>query len=674
MKKFASMATSLMLAAMMIVSSVSTAFAVTYEQTDAPKVGTDGVINITKTDTTDAKNPVKGAEFTAYKVLDFDGTYSVNADFNGVVEVKDLIHSSDDKVTGTYGTTTELEAQITKLVNHVYYDNVEFKTAPTSDTTDTDGLASIENLSYGVYLVIETKVPNDDTDKETQYNDASQPFLVAIPYWDNEYKNDTGEKVGAWQTEVNATPKNKAITIDKKMSSTNNVGADGKKTEQDADSYSIGDTIDYTIMMDIPDYGTAQDFQNKSAIETLLIQNYDKNAGSVAGMYLKGVEKLNALDLTISDVMSKGLTLDTNSIKLDVVDANGDKVLDAKGNEINLTGAEDANLDIGNLTSTVLGRLESYTVDNNEVTEFNRAQTNDNKTNDYVYKISQISPNTNPEGTTMNIQVAFASIYENKLQGCKLKLTYSAQLNGDAEVTQANSNTVKYEFSNKPNTTARKNVEDKNEVYTYEMDLTKLLNGEPADKFADADKAKFASVTFTMTGPSGTNINDNLAEMKFVEISAGNYYVWTEGDNKDITTIKEIHPSQNGTLNIKGLEAGTYTLTETASANGYSKLGSPITIVVEEVPVDGKLTGAVSAKYTIKDNDAGVVLETVMDSNNKATGVFKISINNPESQFTLPVTGGAGLWMFTICAGVILAIAIILFANAKKKKTNKKAE
>ena len=110
---------------------------------------------------------------------------------------------------------------------------------------------------------------------------------------------------------------------------------------------------------------------------------------------------------------------------------------------------------------------------------------------------------------------------------------------------------------------------------------------------------------------------------------AGAVFTLTDGAGKEITVTS----GEDGYAVIDGLDAGTYTLTETKAPDGYVKSDTPLTIV-------------------IPDN---------------ADGENVVSVSFANSQ--IPHTGGSGTLMFTIGGVVIIAMAgVLLLASRKKKK------
>ena len=655
MKKLASAATAILLGVIMALSCL-----VTVSAADTPTEADKGSIKLTKYNFNTDGEPVENAEFSAYRILNFDGkTYTVNEKFAGQVNVSDVVNVSASQAgTLSYGSTTELEAQITKLQNFIqtsetgqadYFNGTgESATNPAvkfSATTGADGIATIgkdaddnNTLPLGVYLVQETRVP-------IGYTVTTQAFLVAIPQW-----NQGTDGTGSWQYDITATPKDELLKVDKQMKDPAQ-GTDTNTTQ--ADSYSIGDTIPYVVTVKIPNYGKAVDNDTVTVTDDLLIKNVDS----------KGKDKYNALNLTFTDTLSKGLTLNLDSLVIKVLEAG------ESGADVPLT------------KGTTLAELESFTVDQTNVTKTAKSGEG---VGDYTAESTTVG-----DATQMTINIAWASL--DQYQGKTIQLTYSAQLNENAEVGNTNTNTVEYKFSNDPQqvmgeTASKTRTTDTDNVYTYQMDLTKKFNGEAADgTIINASTVEFELTTVVDT--AGNKV-DAPTQLKFIkETTNGHYTVWNGvvDNNKaysitDTTkttslgnVVTKLNPDNEGHLYVKGLEAGTYELKETKSLNGYTILTEPVTILVKEVEEGNPavVTQKVTA-YTMKWSDTdGKAVEKDELANADESGIFTITINNAKSQFYLPVTGGLGLWMFTIGGGIVMAGAIIFFSVIRKKKSKK---
>lgn len=623
MKKLVSKMMVMFLVGLMTMGCAVTAFADTSVDTskkgsisltkyDISTVEQDGEGNITSGES------VAGATFSAYRILDFDGkTYTVNASFvddqgQAQVEVSDIVNTSASQAgTLSYGSTDELQAQISGLQSYIADENIA---ATAAAVTGTDGKLTLSNLELGVYLVQETSVPEG-------YTVSTQAFLVAIPSWDQEAQDGAGE----WIYDISAKPKNEYLKVDKTIK-------DEKQGTQengtDEDSYSIGDVVPFTVTAKVPNYGKSVAYPDLTVTDNLLL--HDEN----------GIAKYNALKLEFTDTLDKGLTLDLSSLKVTILKADGSTETElVKGDTLAeltavTTTGEGDNISISGKT-TAAGK--DYTA----------------------------SKTANADGSTaMAIEIAWNSV--DQYQGQTIQLTYEAQLNEDAIVGDANKNTVEYKFSNDPQKATgeaddptRTGSTDENKVYIYEMDLTKKFNGQNASAAkVDASKVEFELYV--------KNADGTTTPLNVIETADGTYVIWTgEAAQGAATTL---NPSEAGSLVVKGFEAGIYELKETKSVSGYTVLAEPVDILVEEVKEGDPevVTGTVSAS-TLKYSDTGTAekADTLADEN--AEGKFTITINNAMNQFDLPFVGGSGIWMFTIVGAALMAISIIIYAGLHKK-------
>lgn len=92
-----------------------------------------------------------------------------------------------------------------------------------SDATDATGLATIGGLPVGLYYVTETTFGPDVT--------PAVPFVVSIPM-------TNPVDLSTWNYNVHVYPKNATTTAEKSV--------------EDADAVKIGDTIEWTVLADIP--------------------------------------------------------------------------------------------------------------------------------------------------------------------------------------------------------------------------------------------------------------------------------------------------------------------------------------------------------------------------------------------------------------------------------------
>ena len=442
-----------------------------------------------------------------------------------------------------------------------------------------------------------------------------------------------------------------------------------------SDSYSIGDTIPYTVTATIPNYGYTLGNPNKTVTTELLEK----------GEY----DKYNALKVEFTDILSKGLTLNMNHLAVPDSE-NPDKILPSdlgikildKDNSVIVDLTDDLNEG----KSKADGAINDASVTLKEVTGYSKDETTGKETNNG--KDFLVTTGLTEDGKTkLTVNISWDLL--DQYQGKQIQLTYSARLNEDAFIEIANTNDVKYNFSHDPQQSTGNPRTDitppDTETYTYQMNLTKLLNKESPDKVSGVDVTEVTFRLYTVTDDEeGNSIRTPLFVKQEIgedekPVKDGDCTICTDAtaeekitddENKTFAITQDIHLQSDGSLNVKGFKAGTYELEETKSVSGYTLLTKPITIEVEEVTdlTTKKVTGTVKA-YT-KDGTAQG--EWLTDEDGNEDGIFRITVNNVKKQFNLPQTGGAGLWMFTIAGGILMAAAIIFFHTLRTKKKKDK--
>lgn len=251
----------------------------------------------------------------------------------------------------------------------------------------------------------------------------------------------------------------------------------------------------------------------------------------------------------------------------------------------------------------------------------------------YTVKVSK-----NAGVTTLDVY--FTKAYLTTLNAtpgtCDFLFVYDAQLNKDAVLgVSGNTNDVNmiYNYTNNPtditvpgNTTT---------VYTWGIDLTKTGD----------DGSKLVGVEFTLKKAD--------AELSFVyddTISAYRYVVDADAESAS----KTLTTKTDGKLIIRGLDSGTYTLTETKTNDGYTLLKNPITITITGDNTNGTATATVDGK------DVSMVAD-----NGSASALIPITVVN-NTGFDLPQTGAAGTAIFAIAGIVIVAAAGALLIFRRK--------
>lgn len=563
---------------------------------------------------TDGKEPVSGAEFTAYKVANLTGKglftvvdayKDVKVTVDGTEWSLEKLLTQDEYIDGevhagsfTYTSSDIFQKLIPGLQEVSKTDTTGYKS---TESAENKGTYTFGNLPLGVYLVVETKVP-------AGYASASQSFLAAIPAWDNE--------ANKWNYDVTASPKDSPINPEKIISQSEH----GDKN----DAVAIGDLVAYEVTANLPYYGEALPTSWTAA--TTVYPTEEKFNDTVA-----------AMKYTFVDTMSKGLTFYNNT--------------EDKTDRDNMTITVDRGAGNGGLLTLEEGADKDYT----------------------------LTTATDPQTGETKITVDFNWAKINQYQGKTITFCYNATLNENAVVgvdgDNKNKNTVLVKYVQDPqiSTDVVSSDTSETEVYTYGFELTKLFENKAVPAGVDATAVEFTLTHYGVAqwvaiknGDSGkyTAYGKNMSDEK-LDIIAENEGKEVTINGEKYTITKALHPDSTGKLVVRGLNDETYTLEETKSVNGYSKLASVVDIVVtadEEQGNANKLDGTVTAKM------GDTTLTNLADND----GIFTLSVNNVKSQFDLPLTGGAGILMFTIGGGVVIAVAIIIFAQLRKKKTSAK--
>lgn len=228
----------------------------------------------------------------------------------------------------------------------------------------------------------------------------------------------------------------------------------------------------------------------------------------------------------------------------------------------------------------------------------------------------------------------------------KIKVTYTATVNAAITVKTASNTELTNNINNayldynsdpygSPSTWQTKTATAT--VYSYGIEVKKV------DK---STQLPISGAEFTLT-----KANEDDA-IKFVG-SNGIYRVATATESTTaVETLVVTESGENmGKLILSGLDAGTYTLTETKAPAGYVKLGAPKTITI----TDDKTA---SEGDTANSKPNGLV----DDGENSADGIdgyYELDVVNSKG-FTLPSTGGMGTVLFTTIGIVLMGGGLVL--------------
>ena len=252
------------------------------------------------------------------------------------------------------------------------------------------------------------------------------------------------------------------------------------------------------------------------------------------------------------------------------------------------------------------------------------------------------------EGVTFEY---YANTYDALMQAhpdlTTILVTYNAAVDSDAyNYKDGMENTAYLEYDNDPyDNTGYRTIEDKEKVYTYALQITKT--GDNSKTLEGAE--------FTLTGTTA---------MSFVKESDGIYHVAAQDEAN--TAVARVVSNSYGIIQIKGLDVGSYTLTEVKAPDGYTLPSNPnttITLSEGDTP-DGTLDSIEADGVLVTDDSVRV------DGTDDNQG--NVGISNSTSDFDLPRTGGIGTVIFTVTGILIMSGAVILLVTASKKKSNHK--
>lgn len=238
-------------------------------------------------------------------------------------------------------------------------------------------------------------------------------------------------------------------------------------------------------------------------------------------------------------------------------------------------------------------------------------------------------------GNSVNVKITDLKSIAAATYDAEIKLTYKAKLTDSAVMgNTGNINEVKYIYSNNPASDGK---------------------GE-----SPTSKTK----TFTL----GITVNKTDSDGDALK---GSTWLLTKGND----TVAEIDGADLSTFDWKGLTVGTYTLTETAAPNNYTKMEGAITIVIEaavsaQADTDGTYplttyTATVTGPqgYVTKTNESGYA--------DIDTGITSLNVKNFENG-ELPSTGGVGLYVILALAGAAFAGMIVVLIIKKRISSKEK--
>lgn len=378
--------------------------------------------------------------------------------------------------------------------------------------------------------------------------------------------------------------------------------------------------------------GSAVEVTEKTGIPTVTKKIKDDKPGSdwadkadsqvgqnvqyqLTGTVAENVASFNTYYYEFRDELSAGLIADNNSVHVTVY-ANNE---DTSGTEVNLP--TDA--------------VEYNTTGNNNV---------------LTVKFNDLKAVTAKNGSSA------ISITKDS----RVVVTYTAKLNpaNTEKITvggTGNDNNVKLIYSNNPMSGGKgESVPDTVRDYTYALKLVK------EDSVDSNTKLKDVMFTIKATGA------DELEPGK-----VGTQYVHENGSLGD--DEYRFRTNEKGEINVKGLDAGTYTVHEVEGSNpGYNTLDD-FTFTISTVKEDG--TDSLKQdegqnELTVSASKSNIDLVETPSVNN---GTITLTVKNKKGS-NLPLTGLNGVTFTWIAGGAVLCIGVAHLIRSRKQAEESEQE
>ncbi|ETO96024.1 MULTISPECIES: isopeptide-forming domain-containing fimbrial protein [Bifidobacterium] len=262
-----------------------------------------------------------------------------------------------------------------------------------------------------------------------------------------------------------------------------------------------------------------------------------------------------------------------------------------------------------------------------------------------------VTTTSNADGSTTML-VAFTDAHN--WAGNQLWISYSATVNKDAgaadAVTVSNSAKVQHNGNDWSETTS---------THQYVGGFSFFKYGVDNNVEAALSGAKFN--VFGGTSATGTP----LTFTKVDNADGTSYYYYDPAG-----TVTEVESDSEGNVKVYGLKGhmsteseddGVYTLKETAAPSGYMNVDAVKPVFT--VRVDLSVTsGVVSNTLLLTSNNNGLKLAS-QDGTDKS-----IKVKNVKSLTQLPLTGGAGIILFSVIAALLIAVAAIATVRIRAVK------
>lgn len=254
-------------------------------------------------------------------------------------------------------------------------------------------------------------------------------------------------------------------------------------------------------------------------------------------------------------------------------------------------------------------------------------------------------------GRTLKVGIEDLKTIAGVDENTEVVVEYKATLNKDAVTGQeGNTNTAKLIYSNDPHGDGKgetKSVDVKN--YLFKLKLVKV------DK--DTNKP-LQGAKFTI---KAKDVNDATLNGKFLQ-----------ADGTYADTEHKFETDEHGAINVKGIDRGTYTITETDAPDTY-QVAKPVDFTVDAT-YDGKvltmLTNVVSGDNVIAGldtTDDRVMNADAGSAADAGTGEVRVTLGDIK-ETSMPLTGQGGIMAGMALGGGLFLVSAAMYVRNKKQE------
>ncbi len=326
-----------------------------------------------------------------------------------------------------------------------------------------------------------------------------------------------------------------------------------------------------------------------------------------------------------------------------IIDENGNKISENTvnyGDVVNFSAAINATAYVGDKQVTY------YYLTDTLASGFDKAENievyvNSTKLESTAYTLKQ-------NGNTFQVTVPYKESYGSN---SVIEVKYSAKVNNTAALAgTGNDNTANF-------------------TYDTKTPGTDTPDPDPNPEYPDNNKKVTKTYVYALGIVKVDPEGNVLTGAEFSVVDADGNTIWAKGSNgvyeycEEGTTgaVKQFTTDANGLLVIKGVKAGTYTVTEQVAPKGYNLLKDSVT-------VEAVMKEAYTTTITTYIDENGKVTDQKTDKTKTYEASANVSglvvVNNAGTE--LPSTGGMGTTLFYVVGGILVIGAGVLLVVKRR--------